>query len=322
MVKRKHYESVNKNDVPEPQIQQAVPVVMRQYLEALKAQIKISTYGIYSTHLENRIVPYFAETKCADLNQLIIQNFADMQLASGLSPKTTRSVLIFLKKGLESVSPINYDIKLPRYSVKGLEILTASEQRRLEAAAKYSDAIDHLGIAISLYTGIKPGELCGLMWQDIDFDRRLLSIRRTAQRIKNTDENSETKTNFVFLPANRTARRVIPLADFLLRLLAEHKAQASGEYVISKDGAPIQVRSMQYRFAKLLQTAGIRPLPLQAARDTFAARALKKGFDLKSLGEILGHSTILITVKKYGKLLELDEYRHIDMEAIAKEAWG
>jgi len=154
------------------------------------------------------------------------------------------------------------------------------------------------------------------MWNDVDFEKRLLHVRRTAQRIKTPD--SDTKTTATFLPVNHSAQRIIPLASFLVQLLGEHQAQSIGEYVISKEGSSLEVRTMQYRFAKLLQTAGIRPLPFQVSRDTFAARAMSKGFDLKSLGEILGHSSMHMTIKKYGELLELDEYRHLDMEALVE----
>ena len=304
----------------EADMQQTITAILRRHLEVIKPQIKPSTYGVYSTQLENRIAPYFSEIKCAELSPSIVQDFVNKQIESGLSAKSAENLLIFLKKGLDALFPRNYEITLPGYDIKGLKIFTCEEQKRLESAAKYSDAVDHIGITLSLYTGVKPGELCGLMWQDVDFDRKLLHIRRTAQRIKTPD--GKTKTAATFLPVNSSAQRSIPLADFLTKLLKNHHAQATSEYVISKDGNPIEVRYMQNRFARLLDSANISPAPFQTTRDTFAARALEKGFDLKSLGEILGHSTILVTIKKYGQLLEMDEFRHLDMNALVMDFHG
>ena len=301
-------------------MQQTIPTVIKQYLESIRGQIKASTFGTYHTQLEKHITPYFSETKCADFSPSIVQEFVDVQIISGLSVKSVEGTLVLLRKGLDDVFPSAYAVELPKYIVSGLEILSHDEQKRLETAAKNSDAIDHVGTMLCLYTGIKPGELCGLMWSDIDFDKKLLYVRRTAQRISTPD--GDTKTTATFLPVNHSAQRVIPLAGFLVELLGEYQEQSVGEFLISKDGNPIEVRNMQSRFAKLLQKAGIRPLPFQVSRDTFAARALSKGFDLKSLGEILGHSSLQMTIKKYGKLLELDEYRHLDIEALAENFHG
>jgi len=155
------------------------------------------------------------------------------------------------------------------------------------------------------------------MWQDVDFEMHKLHIRRTAQRIKIPD--GDFKTTTTFLPVNRSAQRSIPLMQFLAQLLKAYESQSESEYVISKIGNPIDVRNMQRKFARLLQTAGIRPLPFQVIRDTFVARALEKGFDLKSISEVLGHSTLLITVRKYSQLLEMDIYRRMDMEAFVED---
>jgi integrase len=299
----------------DPRLQMTIPEVLLQYLEEIKTKVKPSTRARYMGYLERRISCYFAGIPCADLNTGMIQRFVKEQI--GLSPRTLESILFFMRKGLGTLFPGDYEIRSSEKGVKGIEILTPDEQNRLEAVAKCSDVNDLTGVTLSLHTGIKVGELCGLMWVDVDFIGRRISIQRTAQRVKNLDSECEAKTGLVILPVNSTSQRSIPLADVTLQMLEEHKEQTSSEYILSTyDSYAVEPRNYQYRFQRLLETAGIRSLPCQVTRDTFVARALEKGFDLLSLSEILGHSSTAVTLKQYAPLLE--KYRHVDMDALAE----
>ena len=202
--KQAHGQKVNQR------MQQTIPTVLRSYLESIRGQIKASSYGTYNVLLEKHIASYFSEIKCDDLSPAIVQNFVNKQFESGLSTRSIETILIFLKKGLDTVFPSTYEVKFPKYIGRKLEVLAPDEQNRLEDTAKDSDATDYVGIMLCLYTGIKPGELCGLMWSDIDFEKKLLHIRRTALRIKTP--GGDTKT---FLPVNRSAQRSIHLQGLL-----------------------------------------------------------------------------------------------------------
>jgi integrase len=150
---------------------------------------------------------------------------------------------------------------------------------------------------LCLYTGIRIGELCGLMWSDIDFERKLLCINRTIQRIRS---NGENKTEVTFLtPKSKTSTREIPLPDFLLELLFKHRPLTNGEYVLNYKNKPIEPRTLQYRFKKILQTADVKNVGFHITRHTFATRALENGCDVKSLSEILGHGSATVTMNKY-----------------------
>jgi len=300
---------------------QTIPAVLNEYLNNLKVQIKPSSYSTYEGYLRKHITPYFKGLTCEDISPDLMQSFADKHINSGLSAKTVDTVLIFLKKGLGSMFPRGITVSLPRYSTSEPEMLSREEQVALEMVAQANPA-DNLAIKLCLYTGIKLGELCGLKWRDIDFKTGLMHIRRTAQRIKADEgDDGSPKTTLAILAVNPSARRSIPLARPLLNMLKEQ--ERSGEYVLgAKQGGIPESRTIQHRFKNLLEEAGIRPLPFHATRNTFAARALEKGFDLKSLSEVLGHSSVLVTLKRYGPLLELESSRHMDMEAIAKEGWG
>jgi integrase len=295
-----------------PSVHQA----MESYLESLKCQIKPSTYGIYQRYIENYITPYFGNTRCDALSLETAQAFVNHQVENGLSAVTVQSVFSFFKAGVKPTRGEDaFAVKLPKRTKTKVEFFSVDEQKRLESAAKTSGDADYMSIILCLYTGIRIGEVCGLMWKDIDFECRLVHIRRTMQRIQD-DGGGDKKTKIAFLaPKSLTSARSIPLPEFLLEFLKERKDTAEGNYVISRNGEPVEPRTLQYRFKNLLDTAGVKEVNFHATRHTFATRALENGFDVKSLSEILGHASPTMTLNKYAHAL--DEHKRNRMNALA-----
>ncbi|MCL1878121.1 MAG: site-specific integrase [Defluviitaleaceae bacterium] len=295
----------------------SVSVEIKSYLASIQGQVKPSTHGIYVRYFENYISPHFGNMPCGQMTLEKAQAFVDKQLESGLSAITVQSVFNFLKNGLRSAFHQDeiFSVKLPKSIPAEVAVLSVDEQKRLESVAKSSDSINRVGIILCLYTGIRIGELCGLFWTDIDFDRRMLYVRRTLQRIKNAD--GTTKTEIACLtPKSNSSHRSIPLPEFLISLLKEHRETSTCTYVISRNENPIEPRNMQYRLKKLLIVAEIKSVNFHAAtRHTFATRALENGFDIKTLSEILGHSSAVITLKKYAH--SMDEHKRKSMESLA-----
>ena len=307
---------IRKNtDLLEPPKQTIVNAV-ETYLNNIKHQIKESTYGLYARYSENYISPHFKDTFVSRLTPEMAQGFVDGLLQSGLSVVTVQSVFTFLKNGVKTLLPKDaLAISLPKKQPNKIEVLTNDEQRRLELTAKNSDDINRIGILICLYTGIRVGELSGLLWADIDFERRVLSVNRTVQRIRNTEGTGKTKI-ICLTPKSDTSRRDIPLPTFLVEMLGEHKKVSTASYIITFNGNPIEPRTIQRRFKKLLAIAKVRNVNFHILRHTFATRALETGFDIKTLSEILGHSSATITLTKYAHVL--DEHKRRNMELLGK----
>jgi integrase len=267
------------------------------YLGMLKHQIKPSTMDVYRRYLDKRITPYFGDTPRESLSPEVMQGFTDGMIENGVSVVTVQSVFSFLSSALKAADIAVPSVRLPKKQGGTVEYLSLDEQKRLEAAAQASDTIDRLSVMLTLYTGIRIGELCGLQWIDIDFEGKTLRVRRTMQRIRS---NGANKTELALLPPkSETSTRSIPLPDFIAAILIDSKKFANGEYVLSRNGRPVEPRNVQWRFKKLLVGANIRNVNFHTTRHTFATRALENGFDVKTLSEILGHGSATITLNKY-----------------------
>jgi integrase len=268
-----------------------------EYLNEAKMRLKPSTIGIYSRYLEIYISPCFGNVCCGKLTIEIFQNFVNKLLENGLSVTTAQSVFSLLKSALKAENEGLFAVKFPKQVKPKAEYLSVDEQKRLEEVAKERGSTDYIAVMLCLYTGIRIGELCGLRWEDLDFDCKLLRINRTIQRIR-SDGNSKTAVAFL-TPKSITSAREIPLPDFLLELLRKHRLITAGEYVLNYKNKPIEPRTLQYRFKRILQAADVKDVGFHSTRHTFAARALESGCDVKSLSEILGHGSATITLNKY-----------------------
>ena len=147
------------------------------------------------------------------------------------------------------------------------------------------------------------GELCGLQWKDVDLKKRTLCINKTIQRIE--DENG---TTFLLIDSPKTisSERVIPIPNFLIPLLYGIKTKNESDYVSTGKPTFTQPRTYQSRLKSYLKKCELPDYHFHTLRHTFASRAIELGFDPKSLSEILGHSSVKIT---------LDLYVHPSMEA-------
>ena len=290
---------------------------LNAYLETAKITIKPSTMAVYRRYLISYIEPYFRDMLYKELNSEKLQAFIEKLMDSGLAPVTVQAVYAFLKAGLKPSGENSvFDVALPKRLKQEVEYLSIDEQKRLEKAAKTTKAPYDIAIIVALYTGVRVGELCGLTWDDIDFERRTMHIKRTLQRIRNDGEDAQKTKIIVTPPKSPSSIRDIPLPGFLLVLLRERKKTAKGEYVLTfESGQRLEPRYIQSHFKKVLRAANVKNVNFHTVRHTFATRALENGFDVKSLSEILGHASATVTLDKYAHVL--DEHKRSLMEKMA-----
>lgn len=154
-----------------------------------------------------------------------------------------------------------------------------------------------------MYTGLRIGELCALRWENIGIEKRILTVKNTIQRIQ--DFGGSNKTRLIITePKSQSSKRTIPIPDCLMPMLAEMKGRIDS-FVLTGTNKPIEPRTMQYRFKRILKNVNLPSYKFHSLRHAFASGAIELGFDVKTLSEILGHSSVQVT---------LDRYVHSSME--------
>ena len=194
------------------------------------------------------------------------------------------------------------DISRPTVHKKELEVLTKEEQEKLVNSIKRHVTCENIGILLSLYAGLRLGEICALQWQDIDVDSGTISVTKTMQRIQRKTECQHGKTVVITdSPKSQNSIRKIPIPNFLREELKRLSAKCSpASYVLTaREDKYIEPRAYQYKFKKYLEKAEIRDINFHALRHTFATRAIEQNIDVKVLSEILGHATVNFTLDRY-----------------------
>lgn len=278
------------------------------WLEDRKGFWKPTTYAAYQQAVGKYIAPYLGEVRIDRIDNRTMENFVAVlrgEPGHGLSQNylsyicavVIRVIAHVAKKyGLCMAVPENPVMKNKKGQIilPGEQALSALE----EYLAADSGRDTSLGILVAFYTGIRIGELCGLRWEDVDLADSIIYVRRNVQRVPSSSGGTKTRIA-IQAPKSGDSVRIVPIPP-VLRPLLEKNRKGGGCYVIGGNKYPwADPRTVQYQFRRALEKCGLGHFNFHMLRHAFASRCITKGFDVKSLSEILGHSDTRLTMNLY-----------------------
>lgn len=267
-----------------------------------KQYVKRSTLSIYSIHLRTHLIPAFGTR--TSISESDVQSFVNTRLADGLNPKTVKDILMILKMILRYAARYHgweyppMDIHFPPARVKpGLQVLSLVQQRRLMQYLSHHPNLYNMGIALSLGTGLRIGEICALTWEDVDLRACVLRVTKTLQRIYVGRRQTEL---LIDTPKTANSYREIPLSASLIAMLRSLKgASQSGDYVLTGGPQPIEPGPYRAYFQKLMRSLDFPPICFHGLRHSFATRCIESNCDYKTVSALLGHANINTTLNLY-----------------------
>ena len=273
--------------------------------------VKHSSHACYTALVERHILPQLGMLPVRELTvQKVEQYLTDMKKRGrkdhkgGLSPKTISDIFFVLKSALKlakrqhGFTDINgvMELKGPTVPKRRIEVFGEYEITRMSELLLSNWDINHASLFLTLNTGIRLGELCGLRWSDFDVRENQVRIARTVQRI----QTGKGTRLIVQSPKTDSSERIIPLHPRLIRMLLELCRNDDPKvYLLSGTNHPLDPRTIQYRFRKFLKDNSLTIRNFHVLRHSFASRCIEKGMDVKCLSEILGHSNIKTTMQLY-----------------------
>ena len=281
--------------------------ISEQWLKETEIKNKKSTVARYRGIIHKHLIPYFSDTIVSrdNINDFILYklNTEFLQEKTVYDIVTVLMQIIKYGENRNYIQNFNYRISRPTVHKKELDILTQDEQKKLVNSIKSDINYENVGILLSLYSGLRLGEICALQWQDIDINIGIISVTKTMQRISATDTSrTGVKTEVIIdSPKSQKSIRTIPIPDFLQPELKRLSMNCSPlSYVLTgTESRYTEPRAYQYKFKKYLKQAKIRNINFHALRHTFATRAIEQNIDIKALSEILGHATVNFTLERY-----------------------
>lgn len=320
---------------------QTLGAFLSDWLESTaRPTIRPATYANYRVYVRNHIVPGLGHYQLGKLTPQHVQGWLNDLSAAGLAPKTVRDARAVLRRALNqavkwslvarNVAALVEPPKSARFEVAGL---APEDAQRLLAAVR-GDRLEALYV-LTLSCGLRQGEVLGLHWQDVDFERRELRVRLGLQR-------NGGRLRFVE-PKTPQSRRVIALPEGVVAPLREHRKRqleerlragdiwpercvcgcSGGVVFTSEVGTPIDPRNLVRHFHRVRTRAGFPALRFHDLRHGCATLLLAKGTHPKLVQELLGHSRVSMTLDTYSHVTPVMRREVADtMDGLLRTALG
>lgn len=290
---------------------------LAKWLEVNTQAVRPSTQRRYRDLIRLHAVPYIGRVKLAKLSALDLQRLYANRLAAGgphgrsLSPTTVHQLHNILHKALKQAmrwalitrNPADA-VSAPRPARPQMSVWSQAEAQAFLGAAEFDDLAPLWRLA--LLTGMRRGELLGLTWEALDLGRGVLAVTKTIIRAPDGGKTAYST------PKTRAGKRSIALPASVIQALQRHRvrqlehrlslgmAWQENDLVFPNEaGQPLHPNSLQLRFTKLIQRAGVPRIRLHDLRHTAATLMLSNGTHPKIAQEVLGHSDISMTLNRY-----------------------
>jgi integrase len=270
------------------------------YLDASRLQNKPSSVAAKEWTLRRHIVPALGDLRLDQVTYAVIEDFkialarkrarnwdkSDIADPPTLSSKSINNILTILrrmlviarKRGLIAMVPEIDWLKVPPQE---FDFLDFEEANRLLAAV---DEDWRTMVLVALRTGMRMGELIALRWQDVDLVAGKITVRQNAVKGR------------IGTPKSGKARE-IALSNETISALKSHRHLRGPLVFCTIDGTMIKYTELRHPLWRACRKAGLRPVQWHMLRHTFASHLVMRGVPLKAVQELLGHSTIQMTMR-------------------------
>ena len=280
--------------------------------------IKASTAYLYKRTIELYIEPHLGHIRLDTLNAHTVQHFYNELAkpskpdAAPLSAKSIKNIHGVLHKALQQAVLLNYirynpttACVLPKIVKKEIHPLTDQQTAQLLNLLKGSKY--EIPLTVDLFTGLREGELLGLIWDCVDFEKGTILVNKQLRR------SQRKGGTYYFSPPKNNKSRTITPAPYVMKLLQAQKVQQarqrlmagpawedSGLVFTNEFGSYISYRAIFDSFKRIVKRIGLSDARIHDLRHTYAVNCIRAGDDIKTVQSNLGHATAAFTLDVYG----------------------
>lgn len=291
------------------------------YKDHVSKTIAINTKNNYNSMIETHIIPYMGEMQLGKIKVTDIQKFYYYLIDKDLKPSTAKKVIQVLNKCFKYAKKLNLISMIPT----DIEYFTQERKQTLKVwnedeltyfLNEIKNDYLYIPILITVLTGIRIGELCGLRWENVDLENNLIFIKeqviqdKTDNRLIHTDILKTSKSN-----------RKITLPSILVNVLKSHVPGSetlpgiNNFVILNRDGFMCNPRNVSMEFTKKIKKYSnktndkhnnymqLPQITFHDLRHTHATILLKNGENIKVISERLGHASIRMTLDTYSHVL-------------------
>ena len=285
------------------------------WLEDYTSNIKPATRYAYASAIRSRIKPAIGDISIRDLKTEDIQKMYMDIRREGLTPKTIKDIHGIVHKCLGQALKlryINHNVSeacvLPRQERKEIQVMDEDEIEKFLTMIK-GDCCENI-FFVTLFTGMRQGEVLGLTWDCVDFETNILRVDKQLLRPRDGSP-------IYFGTPKNDKPRYIYASDSVMEVLRAQKAKqladkknAGDKWIrqkspwkdlvfTDKNGMPIKHQLVYKHYKKITKEMGLEHSRFHDLRHSFAVISLQNGDDIKTVQENLGHYTASFTLQRY-----------------------
>lgn len=320
-----------------------------RWLKDVVGNLAPNTLRNYRERYEHNVQPFIGSMLLRDVKPMdcqMILNAMESDYAGSTIRQTYVTMGTFFKSAKDNGFIDRHPMDGVRYTkpvraVDDIHFLTVDEQKRFLEAAKGSH--NYAQYALILETGLRTGEMIGLTWDAIDWEKRTLTVNKTLEFRYKQDEWRAGP------PKTESSYRTIPLTDTAYGILREiydtreYRNESNGlstvltfmdrktgqkrklvmrdlVFINWRTGMPAKNSSYDTHLYKLCDEAGIKRFCMHALRHTYATRAIESGMQPKVLQKLLGHASSKTTMDRYVHVTDDSMQKAVAQFAKAQEA--
>ncbi|MBQ2735509.1 MAG: site-specific integrase [Clostridia bacterium] len=289
--------------------------------EYKKTAIKITTYRTYKYSLEKYIKPMLGKIKLQEISSIQLQKFYNhLSNEKKRASRTIRNYNVMIKGALDhaiklrllSSNPCSGCI-MPKKEKKEMHPLEAKDVERLLETIKTVSEPYQAMIKFALFTGMRRGEIMGLTWEAVDFEKSTITVKQQL-----IYDHLDEINKFHLAPTKNNKTRVLLVAPFIMNLLKDVKQEQNKNWLklglgwnnqfnlvfTTNRGTPIYGRRLHKVFKEQVRKIGCMNVRFHDLRHTYAVIALQEGDSPKTVQEALGHATADFTLNVYAHVSE------------------
>lgn len=308
-----------------------------------------NTLRNYRERYEHNVQPFIGSMLLRDVKPMdcqMILNAMESDYAGSTIRQTYMTMGTFFKSAKDNGFIDRHPMDGVRYTkpvraVDDIHFLTVDEQKRFLEAAKGSH--NYAQYALILETGLRTGEMIGLTWDAIDWEKRTLTVNKTLEFRYKQDEwragPPKTESSYRTIPLTDTAYDILreiydtreyrkeskdlsTVLTFMDRKTGQKRKLVMRDLVFInwRTGMPAKNSSYDTHLYKLCDEAGIKRFCMHALRHTYATRAIESGMQPKVLQKLLGHASSKTTMDRYVHVTDDSMQKAVAQFAKAQEA--
>jgi len=265
--------------------------------------LRPKTVDAYRWLIESHIKPNLGHHTLSQIRPDHLQNLYTKKLDEGLSKRTVQHMHAVIRRSLNQALKWELIVRNPASVVtaptpdkKPPKTFTSDQAKQFLESVE-----DHRWYPIyvlAITTGMRQGEILGLHWEDVDLAKGNLAVRHTIQLLQGRIIEGE--------PKSAGSRRTIALPEYTVAVLLLHQEKTGkdeGLLFTTSSGRPVSPRNLTRHFHLALDKAGLPKIRFHDLRHTAATLLLKENVHPKIVQEMLGHSTIALTLDTYSHIL-------------------